>query len=266
MEFYYPGDSFPSLSVTGEECSLNCQHCKGRYLQDMEGMDGPDSLFSKAKQLEEDGGNGFLLSGGSDEEGKVPLDGYYGTLKKIKEETDLKINVHTGLPDEKMAKELAKAKIDVVSYDMIGSDDTIHTVIGSDKTKEDYREGYELLKEHGLRVVPHITVGLHGGELKGERKAVDYVSGCDTLVLNSLIPSEYGHPLSTEDFLSIVDHSIKNTEADIKIGCMRERGRTELEIGALKKGTSGIVLPAKETRDWANDRYDVKTIERCCAF
>lgn len=263
-EFYYPGDKFPSVSVTGRSCKLSCPHCRGRFLQGMKSITEPDELYGFAVEHEKTGGNGFLLSGGFTKEGRVPLVKFMDVLSKIKENTGLKINVHTGAPSEKIIEGLAKAEIDSVSYDMIGSQKTIELIYGLDATPEDYKRGYELLKDMGLKVVPHITVGLNAGELEGEFKAVDMLEKPSKLILNSLIPKDFGQRVHEKDFFSVMDKV--GPESKIILGCMRERGRSGFEIEALRRGAEGIVVPSKKTVDWAEKRFDVDRIESCCAL
>jgi len=266
MDFYYPGKKFPSLSVTGERCVLTCPHCKGRYLQGMKPVVTPDELLEVSKKLDDEGGNGFLLSGGCDNEGRVPLEGYYKVLKEIKDDTDLLINVHTGLASEEMARSLSDTGVDMVSYDVIGSSKTIELVYGLDKTPEDHSEGYRVLKNNGLRVAPHITVGLHEGKLKGEFEALKMVEDTDILVLNMLIPSDFGESVDDKDFLKVLDEALSTVKGKVVIGCMRERGRSGLEIEALRRGVDGIVIPSRKTIDWAGSRYDIEKHETCCVF
>ncbi|MEF8832147.1 MAG: radical SAM protein [Candidatus Thermoplasmatota archaeon] len=261
-EFYYPGNKFPSVSITGESCALSCPHCEGRFLEGMVEVSDPEGLYEFALDLEESSGTGFLLSGGCNEQGKIPIEEYFGALSKIDETTDLSTNVHTGLPTKEMVEGLVKAEVDSVSYDMIGSKRTIENIYGLDATPEDYKEGYQMLKNAGLKVTPHITVGLNGGELDGEFKAVELLEKPKKIVLNSLIPNDFGKRVSKEDFFSVMEHIDDSTE--ILLGCMRERGRNNMEIEALKRGAKGIVLPSKKTQKWAEQNFDLEKIEKCC--
>jgi len=261
-KFYYPGEKFPSISVTGKRCALSCPHCNGRFLEGMVHISGPDDLFEFALELEKSGGTGFLLSGGCTKEGKVPIKKYFQSLSKINDATQLSMNVHTGLPTEEMIEGLLDAEVDVVSYDMIGSKKTIKDVYGIDATPEDYQKGYRRLKNAGLKVAPHITVGLNGGELDGEFKAIELMENPQKLVLNSLIPNDFGKTVSRKDFFSVMDGV--NHSTDVVLGCMRERGRHEMEIEALERGATGIVLPSKKTETWAKKNFDIKKVEKCC--
>ncbi len=261
-KFYYPGKKFPSISVTGNRCALSCPHCDGRFLEGMVKISKPDELFEFALELEKSGGTGFLLSGGCTKEGKVPIEKYFQTLSQVNDATQLSINVHTGLPSEEMIEGLVDAEVDVVSYDMIGSKKTIENVYGLEATPEDYQKRYQRLKNAGLKVAPHITVGLNGGELDGEFKAIELMENPQKLVLNSLIPNDFGKTVSREDFFSVMDRIDQST--DIVLGCMREKGRHKMEIQALKRGATGIVLPSKKTENWAKENFDIKKVEKCC--
>ncbi len=264
ISFYYPDEKFPNVSITGETCALSCPHCKGRFLKGMEHISDPEELYDFALDLEKAEGKGFLLSGGFTEKGQVPLKGYFETLSRIKDKTSLEINVHTGIPDEEMVEGLAKSQVDAVSYDMIGSQETIDIVYGIDSTPKDYEKGYDIFREAGLKVVPHVTVGLNRGRLDGEFRAIDMLKSPDTLILNSLIPNDFGKRVKKEDFFSVMDHVEEKT--DVILGCMRERGRPDLEIKALKNGAKGIVLPSNQTREWAEKNYEVRRVKKCCAF
>lgn len=233
----------------------------------MKAVETPKILLQRALDLENRNGNGFLLSGGCDLDGKVPLEGYYDILSKIKDKTSLLINVHTGIPTKEMSEKLALIPIDVVSYDMIGSNETIKDVYRLNKSVKDFIEGYDRLKEAGLKVIPHVTIGLHRGEIKGEHRALDIISESETIVLNSLIPSpNFGHRVYDDDYLSVLDYALMKTEAEIIIGCMRERGRYELEIEALKRGVNGMVMPNRKSIEWAEEKFDIEIVERCCAL
>ncbi len=267
VSLYYPGKKFPSLSVTGKRCALSCPHCDAKYLNSMAPVTTPERLYELALELDGEA-NGFLLSGGCDHQGKVPLEGYHETIHRIKKETDLTVNVHVGLPDDEMVKKLAETDVDVVSYDMIGSRETIKLIYGTDVGPSSYKDMYEEMVNSGLTVVPHITVGLHRGEIKGEYRAVDSVKDTSRLVLNSLIPSDLGKRVKEKDLLSVLKYASKETEADIIMGCMRERGRVELERRAIEEGANGIVLPSKETVRWLEPVPDhrINKKERCCAI
>lgn len=264
--FYYPGKKFPSVSVTGKDCALSCPHCQGKYLKDMEDVSEPEDLYDFALKLDKRDGNGFLLSGGFTDGGRVPLDDHYSVLSKIKEDMDLLINVHTGVPDVDMAGKLKEVGIDAVSYDMIGARETIEQIYGLDMEPEDYRQGYELLKGQGLSVVPHITVGLQGGTIDCEYKALESVRDSEIMVLNSLIPSDFGTSVDEKDFLSVLEHAVDKSDANVIIGCMRERGDTELERECLRRGASGMVIPSRKTLDWAKERFKIEKKEVCCPF
>ncbi|MBS3816207.1 MAG: radical SAM protein [Candidatus Thermoplasmatota archaeon] len=263
-KFYHPGEKFPSISVTGDTCALSCPHCEGKFLKGMKHISEPEELYRFALKFEDSGGNGFLLSGGCNERGEVPIADFCPVLSEIKETTSLEINVHTGLPSEETAEKLAGTDIDTVSYDMIGSKETIDRIYGIDATPTDYKKAYEMLRRKGIKVVPHITVGLNGGELQGECRGIELLDGPSKLILNSFIPKNFGKTVGQDDFFSVMAHVPQRT--DIILGCMRERGRHGMEKKALKRGAKGIVNPSKETVSWAEKNYEIKRIEKCCAL
>ena len=79
--------------------------------------------------------------------------------------------------------------MDLVSFDLDGDADTAREVYGLDKTIQDYVDTYCLLKEY-VRVVPHLTIGLRGGQISGEFEALQALSGLD---VEELVLSALGH-------------------------------------------------------------------------
>ena len=49
---------FPSISVTGEKCQLNCEHCHGKILANMIPATNPERLLEVCTRIKEEGGEG----------------------------------------------------------------------------------------------------------------------------------------------------------------------------------------------------------------
>ena len=57
---------FASISVTGQQCQLNCEHCRARMLIGMQPAITPDDLIVLGHKLLSQGCEGALISGGAD--------------------------------------------------------------------------------------------------------------------------------------------------------------------------------------------------------
>ncbi|MCK5548189.1 MAG: radical SAM protein [Thermoplasmata archaeon] len=265
--FYFPGNKFPSVSVTGAFCALQCAHCNGHYLKGMIECGGPEHLIELAKELEANGANGFLLSGGCDSRGRIPLERFYPAVREIKGSSDLTVNLHIGLIDPRDAKEVADSEADVVSVEVIGDDDTIREVYNLEASVDDYEIMLTSLRDAGANVVPHITAGLHFGKLKGEERALSMMEkvGPRTIVVNALIPTKdtgmEDVQCDAKDYLYVLSSARKRfPDAMIVMGCMRPRDK-EVEREALKMGIDGIVNPNKKTaEEFRHEKNEV-----CCA-
>lgn len=277
FRFYYPLPKFPSVSVTGVRCELRCKHCGGHYLRGMQSVETPSKLKEFCSRLEEEGGTGVLVSGGSDVHGRVRLDRFYDALRWVKENTGLIVNVHTGLLDAGQAEELASTGIDVASVDVVGSDETIRRVYGLKATAEDYGETLNALREARVpHVVPHICVGLDFGEIRGEAAALEMVQrfNPEVVVLLGLIPTpgtpmEVVEPPSAEDMARAVAAArLMCPEAGVAIGCMHPRaGKRRMEELAVKAGADRIVLPSRSTVERAKGLgFTVRHLDGCCAI
>lgn len=286
LNCYYPGEKFPAISITGSNCALNCKHCGQHYLKNMLSAETPEKLKDIGLKLSENGANGALLSGGCDENGAVRFDNFINVISDLKSETDLILNIHTGLiTDPSLMKQLAKAGIDVASVDVVGDNDTIRQIYGLEKSVEDYEIGLRILIESGIScIVPHICIGQYFGKLKGEFNAIEILKNLheeygefpDKIVFIVFIPTrdtlmqDAGAP-SINDISTVIENA-RTVFPDISIilGCMRPKTTDEdrnIEIACLEAGVNGIVLPSKKTLEFAElQGYKLNKYETCCAI
>jgi hypothetical protein len=124
--------------------------------------------------------------------------------------------------------------------------------------------------------VPHICIGLHAGEIKGEREALELASEISpkALVLLVLVPTigtKFEHingPSSMEVGELIAETRLKFPNTTLALGCMRPRNvkRVELELQALRSGVDRIEIPHKQTLKAAREfGLQVGRLDACCA-
>jgi len=270
-------DRFAAISVTGGRCDLQCVHCKGKLLGSMIPALDPETLLKIANQLRLNGAHGILLSGGADDNGEVPLEKFIPSIKILKEiNPQFKIIVHTGLIQRETAKKLREAAVDQILIDVIGDEDTIHEVYHLNKRVEDYEETLWMLKEMGHRLAPHIIIGHHFGEIRGEWRALEMVTrvGVETIVLvilKNLQPDEKNQfkiPNPEEiSKISAIAH-ILTPGIPIRMGCIRPAHpwKAAMEKGAIDSGINTIAYPLQGTIDYAKEiGLSAKFIEMCCS-
>ena len=264
---YLSKDSFPSISVTGENCFFSCSHCNRKYLKSMMSIN-QEELFQKAVELENRGAIGLLISGGFNQNGKVPID--YSILKKIKDNTDLIINLHSGFVNKEDAKQIKEIGIDAVSVDFVGSNDTINNILKIPFTVNDYEISLKYLIEEGVNTIPHICIGLDQGRIVGEYKAIEIIKkyNIKSLTLLVLIKNEMQKTKSIQyDINSIKDfiRYARDTLPSLKLslGCMRPRIK-ELEDIALI--FDNIVNPNSNMIKLIRKEYEIIVKEICCSL
>lgn len=276
VECFYPGKNFPAISVTGARCALNCKHCSGKYLNGMIPATSPDGLLAVAEALAERGASGFLLSGGNDPGGNVPLSGYVDAIREIKATTDLTINAHIGVASTAEISRLVDSGVDSFSVDVYGSDDTVCDVLGLRIKVDEYFRVVEDLMNAGARnVAPHICVGIHAGQIKGEFHALDRLARLQPskLVLISLIPTkgtayESVAPPGPDVMVSVARRARELLpETKLLLGCMRPKLARQGEVELVEVGVDGIVLPASSTVErLTSTGYQVKKRSVCCSM
>ncbi|MGJ5199498.1 MULTISPECIES: radical SAM protein [unclassified Bradyrhizobium] len=248
--------SFPAFSITGGACALNCDHCQAKILEPMIAATTPDELDRKVRDLIllKDL-RGFLLSGGSNRRNEVPYDRFYPTIERLKRDfPHLRIAVHSALLDERRARSMEAAGVDVAMLDVIGSEQTIREVYHLDRPVADFEATLAALSGTKMQVVPHIVIGLHYGRLLGEATALDIVSrhAVAALILVVVTPI-YAPPdrpfatISTDDVAKVLVAARQRiSHAPVQLGCIRPAGRHKLmtDAYAVMAGFDGIAYPA----------------------
>lgn len=268
---------FPTVSVTGCSCALNCRHCGGKVLETMHPATTPMTLMELAGRMKSEGAKGLLISGGCLPDGSVPLDDFAPVLGRLKRELGLTVFVHTGIVSSETAKALSEADVDAVLIDVLGSDETIKQTLNLDVTVADYAESLRVLTEAGLNVVPHVIVGLNRGEIDGEPQALRIIkenSKPKAVVIIAFMPihgtqmatAPTPAPLSIARAAAAARATFKDTP--VALGCMRPKGkqRAETDLYALKAGVDAIAFPSDAAVEYAKTMgCKVEFSSYCCA-
>ncbi len=267
---------FVAISVTGEACSLNCEHCKTGVLRGMRDLTSErQSLYELCSKLHDQGAKGVLISGGSDRNGRVPLRKHIPDLIKVRHTLGMVIRVHPGLPDEETCRGLADADIDGAMVDIIGDDRTIQDVYHLDSNVGEYEAVLERLERHGVPCVPHIIMGLHYGKMLGEQNALNMIARhqLKLLVLVILMPLS-GTPMAAvippstgeiTNFFELARHTLPDEK--IMLGCARPLGqyKEKIDRAAIDMGFDGIAYPAEGMVEYAKSRgLKPEFINACC--
>jgi uncharacterized radical SAM superfamily protein len=275
-QFTAPATAFPTISVTGHTCALNCGHCGGKVLQTMHAATSPEALFTLASRLKAEGAVGCLVSGGCLPDGSVPLEGYMDVLARMRHELALTVFVHTGIVGHETALALKSAGIDAALIDVIGSEQPRHKATHLGGSVADYAASLQALAAAGLRVVPHVIAGLNEGHLDGEYRALQLINQIQpaALVIIAFMPirgtaMEKTLPPKPIDVAKVVATArVMFPEVPLTLGCMRPKGnlRGETDILALQAGVDGVAFPSDAAVEYVQTRQ-VKTVFSafCCA-
>jgi uncharacterized radical SAM superfamily protein len=241
----------------------------------MSDVSKPGSLYRFGMDLWGTKGKGMLISGGCDQFGAVDFPEHtFSEISKLKEDTGLLVNLHCGLVDEETVAKISRSGVDKVSFDLVYDDDTIHEVLGLERSKEDYLRTITRLKDQGVIVVPHILAGLDKGRISWEFEAVKVLASMeiDEMVLIILIPTkgtpfESIQPPAKENILELAVYMRTLIKGRILLGCMRPKGMVDLEKEVLDVGFDGIVLPSKSTMIWMKEKgWKIHNLNICCCM
>lgn len=294
IAFYLPGmfwmdgntGKYPALSITGEECDLLCDHCRGNLLKHKIPAGTPDELVDRCCGLAAKGHFGVLISGGCDSKGRLPWDRFVPAIKKIKTKTDLLVSVHSGLVDDETALKLKWAGVDQALIDVVGDDDTYQSVCHVPFGVDRIEAAMASLRRAGLSLIPHIVCGLHYGKMRGEKRAVAMISRfqVELVVIVALMcqTMKYTKKEKTTNDPNKMDNAIPPTaeavadiiaearfampKTPISLGCARRRGDRRMELLAVEAGVNRMALPSDEAVEKANN-YGLEIIyqKTCCS-
>jgi uncharacterized radical SAM superfamily protein len=267
---------FPTISVTGRGCALNCKHCGGKILESMYPATTPEALYSLCGKLKAEGALGCLISGGCLPDGSVPLDRFVEVIKRVKADFGLTIFAHVGVVDFEKALKLREAGVDAALIDILGADETIREIYNLDLTVESYENALKALSQAGLSLVPHVIVGLHYGKLRGEFNALQMILRYkpSALVIIAFTPIhgtvmanvQPPKPLDIARVLTVARTMFPQTP--IALGCMRPKGmhRAETDVLAIKAGVDAIAFPAEEAIKFAESQgFEMVFSSYCCS-
>jgi uncharacterized radical SAM superfamily protein len=258
----YPLDT-AVLSLTGSRCGLDCAHCGGHYLQAMQPI----------WDAEPDGSTSCLVSGGCDPSGRVPVLAHLDRVRQWR--PGRRMNWHVGFVSEEELQAIVSL-VDVVSFDLVGDDETVREVYGHGRSVDEYIQTYRLLRSYA-RTVPHITVGLRGGELGHEEPALDLLAqeGADGLVFLVFTPTpgtRYANrpPPAPEAVAQVLAEArIRFPQVPLFLGCMRPRGRyrDRLDPLSVRSGVNVLVSPSRAARRQAA-ALGLRAVEsrECCVL
>jgi len=282
MIFYTPGakfysneyhsnkrERFPAVSVTGKDCALCCSHCERKLLDSMLDCSEPGSLLKTAELIRQRGGEGLLISGGSDQNGAVPLVPFIHAIHEIKS-MGLKVICHTGVAENNVFHSLKEAGIDCVLLDIIGSSETIRRVYGIDKKPEDYENCLKTCIQIGLNVAPHIVLGLDHGKFDGEYQALEIVNIHQPKTLVIVVLKHADALPDIEECIRFMSRAREeNPGIKLALGCARPAGEysIRLEIAAIDIGFDAIAYPSVETIKYSkNTGHEVIFRDACCGL
>jgi len=263
ITFYLPGmiryenrrGRYPAVSLTGNRCELQCEHCKGRLLDPMIQVTEPDELIRKAVYLQRRGALGLLLSGGSDRRGRLPWAKYSDAIGEMVEKTGLHVSAHVGFPDVDTCRQLEKIGVRQALLDVMGAEETASGVYHLEGLQT-VRDALKSISQSRLRLVPHIVAGLHYGRMKGEEAALQMLSrhhpaALVVVVLTGLKGTPMAGiapPSPLEVARLIAKARLLMPHLPISLGCERPRNKegTELERLALRAGITRMAVWSEE--------------------
>jgi len=262
ITFYLPGifrlnghtGRYPAVSITGDRCALQCDHCQGKILAGMPPATDPATLIETCRRMADQGHLGVLISGGCEPDGTVPWEAFIPAIETIKATTDLFVSVHCGLVNIETACRLRQAGVDQALVDVIGDNETYRAIYHVPFGVERIDAAMDALARAGVPIVPHIVCGIGHGRIRGEYAAIDMIAHYDIaqLVIVALMripgtPAAGATGPKAEQVADIIAAArLQIPDVPISLGCARQRGNSRLEELAIDAGVNKLALPSEQ--------------------
>ncbi|QKQ99228.1 radical SAM protein [Metallosphaera tengchongensis] len=270
-DFISSDEGWKAVSVTGTSCAFNCKHCETRVLEGMEDGSTKEKFERILERASKSGQKGIILSGGSTPRGEVPVWKYTEVLKRYQ---NLTVIAHTGVvKSREIAKRFKDSGVKIGLLDMVGDEETIREVLGQPFTVEDYLNSFRFLKQEGIKVAPHVIVGLSKRGVEGDIHALNLLREVspDAVIIVGLMPlvgtayKSWKEP-SPEELGKVLMTARELFSVPVMLGCARPRGRSYLAVEklAVDQGVDGMAFPSQETIEYAKGRRDVVLSHACC--
>jgi lipoyl synthase len=268
---------FAAISLTGADCALQCNHCKAKVLETMHAARRPAELWELAQRLHAAGSRGALVTGGSARNGVVPFLPHLGVLRRIKQELGWRLVVHSGVADDRLVEGFAHVGVDAALVDVPPSTAAVREVLNLSLTPDDFLRMIDRLVAAGVRVTPHVVLGMHAGRIDGEARTLEHLRDCAiaALILVVLIPLP-GTPMQTvqppsPEALAPLFVQARRQFAGIPVvlGCARPGGRHKVMTDrvAIMAGFNGIAYPANGVVTLAAELgLEPELHEVCCSL
>ena len=268
---------YPAVSITGGQCSLGCDHCRGQLLQTMLPATGPEELLELGRRLWEKGQEGMLLSGGSDRRGCLPWRRLLPAIARLKAETGLTITAHVGRLDLETARGLKEAGVSQALFEVVGSEETAREILHLDDGLAAQAQTMQACRQAGLEVVPHIILGLHRGRLRGEERALELVAQLEPsrVVFVVFMPLKHTplagvDPPEPEEVARFLARARRRLpRAHHHLGCARPRGayRSRLDRLAVRAGINALALASDGALAAAQELgLELEYRQTCCSL
>jgi len=276
INFFITSCYFPSVSLTGKQCSLRCKHCRGKLLEPLIPAITCEELVKKALLLYNKGAKGILLTGGCDEHGCVPIKRFFPAIREIKNKTELIVVAHTGFVSSEEVAMLENSGLDGIGFDVVGDPATAREVYGLDVSENEYMQSLYAMNDSNMMVFPHVCVGLHFGKLRGEFKALEMIEHItpSSIIITGLMPVS-GTPMENikpkpSDFVKVIAKAVRIFKGiPVVLGCAHSSGkeREVIERIALEHGIKGIASPTLRTIKLAKEKgYEISYYGICCGL
>lgn len=209
------------------------------------------------------GARGFLVSGGFNREGFLPISrGHLDFLKEFKRGRRVFLSIHLGLAPREVVDDVLEV-FDLIDYEVPPSSEFVRYGRGLSSSLEDYLRILEYVSaEYGEdRVAPHMVLNSPLASQSSELEAIREVGLVHRRVMVLLLHADSGS-VDEQRVLAAAGLS-RGLFREVSLGCMRPR-RVSVLIEKLVSGgyLDRVANPGRSLIE----KYRMRTVPACCSI
>lgn len=225
--------------------------------------ESPEKLRDIVLYYYNNGVRGFLISGGFNRDGYLPIGReFIDYLKEFKRRNQVFLSVHLGLAPRDLVDKALEV-FDLIDYEVPPSREYVRHGRGISASQEDYLKVLEYVtREYGEdRISPHIVINSPLALPHQELDVVREVSSIHNKMIILLLHA--GEENLEEPRVLRVAQLSKNLFKEVSIGCMRPRKSGEIIDKLVSSGyVDRVVNPGRRYIE----KHRMRVIHACCSI
>ncbi len=265
---FIPEPFFVAVSITGLKCDLMCPTCRGTYLRGMISAESPDRLRVLIGELRRRGVRGFLVSGGFNKEGYLPISReHLRVISEFKNDGDVVFSIHLGLAPKHLVELVWESGVDYVDFEVPPSNKYLKLVKGLNHSVGDYLNLISFISDRYGKdfIAPHVILDSYTATEEEEIDVVRKVAEITSEIFVALIEVRGSWIRGRTNFRRVLRglRLARELYKEVALGCMRP---LDFKLREGRILMSGLIDRVANPRPELVRELNLRVMRACCSL